>query len=126
MVAANSFLAALQELERAKLNGKLVFKGEDLLWLRERGVRLISVNEEYFPVALRELVAAYKEVFTGLFGAPVLKGVRVAAWDLESWSGEVEVEFKAWKWPERLMPGGPTLALQAPRPPSPVFSVPGP
>jgi hypothetical protein len=38
----------------------------------------------------------------------------------------VTVAIPAFVWPERLHFGGPTLSLQAPRPPSIVFSVPPP
>jgi hypothetical protein len=123
-VAANSFLTALQRLERAELRGVFAFRGEDLRTLTEEGVRLYTLNQEYYPVVLREAVTVEKDILTRLFGDPVLKESGVMAWDATRWTGDEELEFSAFDWPENLRKGGPTLALQAPRPGSPVFSVP--
>lgn len=124
MVAGNSFLHALQELERAELRGSFRFRGEDLRVLTERGVRYYTLNQEYYPVVLRDALVVEREILSALFGAPVLKEARVECWDAGLWSGLEVVNFVAFDWPPMLKKGGPTLALQAPRPPSPVFSVP--
>ncbi|HNC94530.1 MAG TPA: hypothetical protein PKW90_00325 [Myxococcota bacterium] len=123
-VAANSFLTALQRLERAELRGVFAFRGEDLRNLTGEGVRLYTLNQEYYPVVLREAVTVEKDILTRLFGEPVLKESGVLAWDATRWTGEEELEFSPFDWPKNLRKGGPTLALQAPRPGSPVFSVP--
>jgi hypothetical protein len=114
----------MQKLERAELDGHFRFEPKDLQALTDQGVRLYTLNEEYFPVVMQPLVQAYDAIFMSLFGEPVLKGVRVRAWDATHWTGVTEVDFTAFQWPKGLAPGGPTLSLQAPRPPSPVFSVP--
>ncbi|HNH46453.1 MAG TPA: hypothetical protein PKY30_05425, partial [Myxococcota bacterium] len=85
---------------------------------------LYTLNQEYYPVVLREAVTVEKDILTRLFGEPVLKEGGVLAWDATRWTGEEELEFSAFDWPKNLRKGGPTLALQAPRPGSPVFSVP--
>ncbi len=123
-VAENSFLTELQKLERAELPGQFKFRGEDLQKLTDKGVRYYTLNQEYYPVVLREAVTAEREILDRLFGEPVLKEGGVSAWDAQRWTGEEEVEFPAFDWPKNLRKGGPTLALQAPRPGSPVFSVP--
>lgn len=123
-VADNSFLSALQRLERAELPGVFTFRGDDLRKLTDQGVRLYTLNQEYYPVVLREAVNVEKDILNRLFGDPVLKEGGVAAWDATRWTGEERLEFPAFAWPKKLRKGGPTLALQAPRPGSPVFSVP--
>jgi hypothetical protein len=124
MVAANSFLSNMQKLERAELDGTFRFDGKDLQNLLDQGVQLYTLNEEYFPVVMQPLMKAYETIFDTLFGEPVLKGVRVKAWDARHWNGATEVQFERFDWPKGMAPGGPTLSIQAPRPPSPVFSVP--
>jgi hypothetical protein len=135
-VAANSFLTALQHLERGELGESVTFEAADLRALVAAGARTYVVNQEYFPVVMRSLVTSYDRLFTALFGQPVASSRRVKAWDAKAWAGEptaeapltgpVTVAIPAFVWPERLHFGGPTLSLQAPRPPSIVFSVPPP
>jgi hypothetical protein len=126
-VAKNSFLTEMQRLERGELtDGVFRFRGEDLRALLDAGVGPFVVNREYFPVALKELVDAYGEVFIGLFGAPADQGKRLKSWDGTRWNGATEARFEPYTWPDALRPGGPTLAITGVRAPSNVFSVPAP
>lgn len=123
-VAANSFLSEMQRLEQGVLTGTFVFKGEDLSHLTDQGVRIYVLNDEYFPFGMKGAVQAYETIFTALFGKPIAHATRVRAWDAGQWTGRTEVPFEAFTWPAGLRPGGPTLAIQAPHMPSPVFSMP--
>jgi hypothetical protein len=125
-VAANSLLSEMQRLERGELDTTFTVSGPDVTALKDRGVRVIVLNQEYFPLVLKPLTQSYDAVLTGLFGPPIAKGTRVKAWDLGNWTGATTVEFPKFTWPGDLRYGGPTLALQAPRPPSVIFSIPGP
>jgi hypothetical protein len=104
-VRGNSFLVALQQLERAKLtDGALRFRAADLESLRSRGLRLWVVDPQLFPAELAPLVAAYGSVLGQLFGAPVASdpgGAR--AWDAARWDGvTAEARFVPWMWPVGL------------------------
>ncbi|MDP2308788.1 MAG: hypothetical protein Q8P18_22395 [Pseudomonadota bacterium] len=133
-VAANSFLTEMQRLDRGELADTFTFREADLRALIDAGALTYVVNQEYFPLVLRPLVNAYDALFTSLFGAPVHAGKRVKAWDASAWKegGGTEpglmatVPIPPFVWPGALHFGGPTLSLQAPRPPSIVFSVPPP
>ncbi|MES2643085.1 MAG: hypothetical protein V4850_26620 [Myxococcota bacterium] len=130
-VAANSFLTELQRLDRAELATTFTFREADLAALIDAGARTYVVNQEYFPLTLRPLVNVYDALFTTLFGKPVATGKRVKAWDASAWKpsapdGVAVVPITTFEWPRALHLGGPTLSLQAPRPPSIVFSVPPP
>jgi hypothetical protein len=124
-VAKNTFLSALQRLERAELTeGRLRFESADLRALIDAGAHTAVVNREYFPLAMRELVEAYLEVFGALFGPPIARNKRAAAFDTTRWTGATDVEVDVLTWPARVRPGGPVLPIQAPRGPSLAFSVP--
>ena len=125
-VAGNSFLAAMQALERGQSGGHFAFQAADLRSLLDRGVGIATVNREYFPVALAGVTTGYEAVFGALFGAPAVKGKRALAWDMAHWNGATAAEYPAFTWPDGLLPGGPTLSLQAARPPSLAFSFPAP
>jgi hypothetical protein len=125
-VSANSFLAEMQRLDRGELGTVFRFEPTDLARLRDSGARTFVVNWEYFPVAAKGLPAAYEALFTALFGDPVATGTRLKAWDAGTWNGVAAVEIPRFEWPSSLRFGGPTLPLQAPRPPSVMFSVPAP
>lgn len=124
LLESNSFLDEMLRLERGKLDGSFRFEARDLAALRERGLGVVVVNWEYFPKPLQGLTRAYEEVFTALFGPAAVEGPRARAWSLAGWDGRSEVSFTAWEWPKGVKPGGPTLAIQAPRWPSLSFYVP--
>lgn len=124
-VAKNTFLTALQRLERAELtDGRFQFEAADLQALIDAGAQTAVVNREYFPLVMKDLVEAYLEVFGALFGAPVARNKRAAAFDTTRWTGATDVKVGDLAWPARVRPGGPVLPIQAPRGPSLSFSVP--
>ncbi len=125
-VADNSFLTNLQRMERGELTTTFTFDPAHLRALLDAGALTWVVNQEYFPAALKPLVQTYDALFTDLFGEPAIKGKRVKAWDASRWDGHAEVTIPAFVWPSNMRFGGPTLALQAPRPPSVIFSIPAP
>ncbi len=125
-VAKNSFLVAMQRLDRGELGTTFTFEPADLRALIDAGARTFVVNQEYFPLLARDLAKAYDALFTALFGEPIATGTRIAAWDAGGWDGRSTVEIPAFTWPSSLHYGGPTLSVQAPRPPSLVFSIPPP
>ncbi len=126
MVANNSFLTQLQAMERGEMGDRFTFTGADLQALVDAGARTWVVNQEYFPAQLKPLVIRYDALFDALFGEPFERGKRVKAWDAGEWSGRTEVTLPPFTWPPTMRFGGPTLALQAPRPPSIAFSIPAP
>ena len=123
-VAENSFLTAMQRLERGELDGTFVFDPADLRALLDGGARTFTLNREYFPIQLKGLVEAYTEVFLGLFGQPTATGRRVKAWDGGQWNGTFEVHFTPYAWPGGLRPGDGTLGIQGMHAESLVFSIP--
>ncbi len=126
-VDGNSFLAACRRLERAELeDGVFRFEAADLQALLDQDVRTFSLNHEYFPGRFTAVTKAYDAVFDALFGDPAATATRAQAWDLGQWTGATEATFIAFKWPKDLQHGGPTLPVQASRPPSMAFSMPGP
>ncbi len=126
-VAANSFLAACQRLERAELDdGVFTFAAADLRTLLDRGVRTVTVNREYWPGPYPEAPAAYTVVFDALFGEAAATGPRAKAWDMGRWTGATQVTFTAFAWPKELRRPAPGLPLQGPRPPSLGFAMPAP
>lgn len=124
-VAGNTFLAAMQQLDRAALPGRFTFAAADLTALQSERA-LIALNPEYFPAACRDLLRAYRDIFDALFGEPILRVDGAAAWDTARWTGATEVTFPPFSWPATLRPPKPGLPLQAPAPPGPVFSAPRP
>jgi hypothetical protein len=124
-VADNSFLSALQRFERAELaDGRFRFEAADLRALIDAGAQTAVLNREYFPVVMRDMLSTYQLLFEALFGPPVATGTRVAAYDMAAWNGTTEVAFEPFAWPKGLRPGGPVLAVSAPRAPSLAFSIP--
>ena len=122
-VANNSFLTALQQFERAALPGRFTFDPADLAPLQAEHA-LIALNPEYLPAAYRDLLHAYRDLLTALFGEPVLRLDGAAAWDTARWTGATDLPFAPFSWPKQLRPPKPGLPLQAPTPPSPAFSAP--
>ena len=105
-VADNTFLSTLQQYERGQLFGPFAFKPEDVVKLREAGVRHIVVNAEYYPRALYPLVLAYQQVLTGLFGPPVFQfRDTLFAWDLEAYGFQGMVEAPEFRLPPELLEG---------------------
>jgi len=126
MVAGNSFLSAMQALERGEGGEAFRFEPADLQSLIDRGLGVLVVNREYFPIAMEGLVDVYLDVCSQAFGAPIATGKRVRAWDLTRWDGRGLYPHARWDWPPGIRPGGPTLSIQGYRAPSLAFSVPGP
>lgn len=125
-VDGNSFLAACRRLERAQItDGAFQFKAADLQALLDQDVRTISLNAEYFPGRFPEVTTAYASVLDALFGDPAATGTRAQAWDMGRWTGATGAQFTPFDWPKELQHGGPTLPVQASRPPSLSFSMPG-
>jgi hypothetical protein len=118
-VRTNSFLVALQQLERGKLtDGAFRFRAEDLATLRDRGVALWVVDPQVYPTELAPLLRAYATVFTQLFGTPVAQERAARAWETSGWDGQTNtVRFAAWEWPEGLGRVAPGLPLAGKRPP---------
>ncbi len=85
-VAGNSFLAVLQKYESGQLFEPFAFRPEDVVALRQAGIRHIVLNAEYYPRALYPLVPAYRSVLTELFGEPDFQfREQLFAWDLEAY-----------------------------------------
>lgn len=116
MVAQNSFLHAMDELERGRLSTTFSFQGEDLQELVAKGFRWYSINREMFILDLKSLVDTYSTLFTALFGQPALRGTGVKVWDAGQWNGKTEVAIPAFVWPRHLIPGGPSQKVNGKRP----------
>jgi hypothetical protein len=125
-VSSNTFLAAMQALERGELPGEFRFAAADLAALRDAGLGVVTLNREYFPVKLDALLQAYDRVLTGLFGEPAVELHRAKAWRVDRWTGQDQSYFESFSWPAELGHGGPTLPVQAPRPASMAFRMPEP
>jgi hypothetical protein len=117
-VRENTFLVAVQQLERARLtDGVFRFREEDLERLRTRGVDLWVVDPQCFPTELAPLLRAYASVFTQLFGPPLAQSGTARAWSSANWDGHTtEVRFPAWTWPNGLGRVAPGLPLGGRRP----------
>lgn len=92
-VEADPFLHALRSVER----GEAVAVPPVLSGVRAVGLRLIVVNEEYFPGTLAPLVTTYRTTLTALFGPPAVDADGVTAWDVDTVvaSGPVDVPASA-------------------------------
>lgn len=102
-VAKNTLLTSLQTLEQGELLGPLKLEAADIAGLREVGVRYAVLNPEYFPAELAPLVPAYSSVFEALFGEPVLEAEEgLYVWDLERYTGVVEVDALPFRIPGSL------------------------
>ncbi len=124
-IAANSFLAGLQEMER-RGSGVFTFVGADLQSLLDAGLGPLVINREYFVLALDRLPKAYERVAEQLFGEPTVRGKRAHAYDTTRWNGETTATYEAWTWPDRVRPGAGTLSIQGIKPPSMAFDMPAP
>lgn len=120
-VAGNSFLAQLQALERGELRGTFRFEAADLQALLDQDVRWFSVNRELFPLALRDLVDAYKGLFDELFGRALDQAQGHWIWDGRRWTGAAEAPIRDFTWPANVVPGGPSQPILGRRPQSTVF-----
>ena len=120
-VAENSFLVALQDLERGDVGAALTFRGADLQALLKNDVRYLSLNRELFPLAFKELVRRYRSVAQELFGEPVERAAGLWIWDMRQWSGAASVTITPWEWPAEVRPGGPEIAISGRRPASVSF-----
>ncbi len=119
--AANSFLAALQQLERGEAGEQFSFSADDLQVLLDADVRYLSINRELFPLNFKTLVRRYRDIADALFGAPVQRATGLWIWDLRQWSGESTVAIAPWTWPAGVRPGGPEIAISGRRPASVSF-----
>ncbi|MEC8424219.1 MAG: hypothetical protein VX000_10615, partial [Myxococcota bacterium] len=122
-IEENSFLSALQALERGELgDGPLSFDPLDLTSLRQAGLQTVTVNRAALPLKARPLVEAYVVLFDGLFGPAIARAPGIWAWDVDGWDGETStVVLPSWSWPDALRRGGPEAPLVARRPRSQIF-----
>jgi hypothetical protein len=122
-VADNTFLSALQALERGELgDAPLRFEPADLAALRDAGLATVTLNRAALPLKAKPLVAAYVALFDTLFGRPIARAPGIWAWDTAAWDGETaSVPLPGWTWPEGLPRAGPEAPLVARRPRSRVF-----
>jgi hypothetical protein len=79
-VADDPFLSAITEVEHGEATSlPLALEG-----VRAIGLRLIVVNEEYFPGTIVPLATTLRTAFTALFGPPAVNQDGVAAWDIDT------------------------------------------
>jgi len=102
----NSFLAALGDYERGRLDGTLSFQAADLEALSDLGLEVIWIDRELFPVRLHDCVRNLEGMLTELFGEPALAESRRAAWLVSDWTGVTTLDAPIWHWPDRLRQGG--------------------
>lgn len=103
-VEGNSFLSRVAEFERGQLFGPFAFKPEDVVAVRDAGVRHLVVNAEYFPRELYPLVPAYRQIFTELFGEPVFVfRDQIFVWDLERYRFAGMVDAPEFRLPPSVM-----------------------
>lgn len=123
VVSGNSFLSALQGLERGQMEGRpFEFAPEDLATLHADGLRYVTVNRAALPLKAKPLVTAYVVLFEGLFGPALAHAPGIWAWDVGAWDGETaSVDLPVWTWPPDLPRGGPEAPLVTRRPRSRVF-----
>jgi hypothetical protein len=121
-VSSNSWLAALQDMETARLDGPIRFDAEDIRALDAQGLRWISLNREYFTFPMKELVTRYRTVFDALFGRPVIRDKGLWVYDIRNYTGVEEVDIEVWNWPPGVGTGGTDLPLHGRRPKNEVFS----
>ena len=124
VVAANTFLAALQRLERGESGEAVSFEGPDLQALLDADLRYLSINRELFPLKFSDLVRRYRDVAQALFGEPIKRAAGLWIWDMRQWSGTTAVTIEPWAWPAGQRPGGPDIPISGRRPASMSFSEP--
>ena len=122
-VADNSWLTALQQMERGELQGSLQFDGDDIRRLDEQGLRWIALNPEYFTFPMKTLRIRYREVLEASFGPAVIKNPR-GPWlyDIRRYTGIEEIPLDDWTWPDDVLVGDEDLPMHGRRPKSMVFS----
>ena len=99
-VEANSFLRLLAEYERGRLFGPFAFRPEDVLALRQQGLRYLVVNVEYLPRALFGLTERYQLIMGALFGEPVYSfRDHLFVWDMEEYNHQGFVEAPEFRLP---------------------------
>jgi len=121
LVENNSFLAGLKDFEGGKRKGKVEFKAEDLNELVDFGLRYLVVDQEFYLLKLRPLVASTRSAFRDLFGPPVLRGKRAWVFDTANWNQKTTFDFPQWTWPKGLHPGKDGQTINGRRPPSVLF-----
>lgn len=122
LVAGNSFLSALVDLEEGRVNGELRFEAADLQSLLDRDVAYLIVNREHFVFAHKPVVQAYAQAGRALFGRPIIQVQGLRIFDLRAWSGKDSAAVPPAPWPETVRPGGPEMPLVGRRPASPTFT----
>lgn len=102
-VAQSSFLTVLAQYERGQLFGPFAFKPEDVVALRDAGLRYLVVNAEYHPRELYPLVPAYQQIFGQLFGEPAFRfRDTMFVYDLERYTFAGMVEAPEFRLPPDL------------------------
>ncbi len=88
LVADNSFLSAWMTWEEGR-SESIRFEGEDLLELRDLGLRWMVHNRELVPMYMHD---AYHEALLALFGYPVIGESRAKAFDMNAWTGRTHIQ----------------------------------
>jgi hypothetical protein len=120
-MSQSRLLSGLAAMERGGQGGTLRFGPEELPLLRAQGLRWFAVNRSAFPLEMQPVVRAYRRIFRGLFGPPVVSRPGLDIYDADRWTGRTEIELADWTWPDALIPAGPSRPLTARRPAEPTF-----
>jgi hypothetical protein len=121
-VGANSFLSALQALERGEVVGEFRFDPASLTALREGGLRWVVLDRSLFTYDLAPLHKTEDRLWDALFGLPVYQGRGFGIWDMRQWTGRAELPLEpGFTWREGVERGGPTRPLIGGRPRSSTF-----
>jgi hypothetical protein len=123
-VADNAFLRGLQGVEDGSLAGDLVFEAAELEGLRDRGLAIIVLNREHYPVGLSEGVQRQREVLTALFGPPFAQTTGAWAWRLADWTGVTTVPLDPWTPPPGAARREGSVPIDMRTPPSQTFDPP--
>jgi hypothetical protein len=121
LVAGNGFLAGLQGAEDGSLAGDLVFDAADLEDLRDRGLALIVLNREHYPLGLAQAVTRQHAVLTTLFGPAFATGSGAWAWRTADWTGATTVPLEPWAPPAGAARRDGSVPIDMRTPPSVTF-----
>jgi hypothetical protein len=120
-VADNGFLRGLQAVEDGSLTGDLVFEAADLEAVRDRGLALIVLNREHYPLGLASAVTRQHGVLTTLFGPPFATTTGAWAWRTGGWTGATTVPLEPWTPPAGAARRDSSVPIDMRTPPSLTF-----
>lgn len=123
-VADNGLLAGLQGVEDGSLEGDLVFEAADVEVLRDRGLALIVLNREHYPLGLVTAVERQRAVLTTLFGPPFASTTGAWAWRTAAWTGTTSVPLEPWELPAGAALRDGSVPIDMRTPPSLTFDPP--